>query len=239
MTTKITEAKIRQLLCGCLFSLALSTHAAVYTTNVTVGATIPDGNPIGYTSTINLSGISDTSISDVNVTLNISGGYNGDLYGYLVHDSGFAVLLNRVGKTSGNPAGYSDAGLIIKLDDAATTQGDIHLYQTVSGYATKILDGSSWQPDARNTNPLTVTDASTRNAELSSFNNLNPNGDWTLFFADMNGGHVSTLNSWTLEITAVPEPVNVALGCFAVFFVGFQFTRSWKSRRSDGAWRPI
>ena len=32
------------------------------------------------------------------MTLNLSGGWNGDLYAYLVHNSGFAVLLNRVGR---------------------------------------------------------------------------------------------------------------------------------------------
>jgi hypothetical protein len=37
---------------------------------------------------------------------------------------------------------------------------------------------------------------------------------WTLFIADLSGGSVSTLNSFSLDITAVPEPVNVALGTF-------------------------
>ena len=56
---------------------------------------------------------------------------------------------------------------------------------------------------------------------LNSFNSSNPNGTWTIFFADMasgGGSQHSTLGSWSLEITAVSEPVNVALGVFAGVF---------------------
>ena len=47
---------------------------------------------------------------------------------------------------------------------------------------------------------------------------MNPNGTWTIFFADLSSGETSTLNSWSLDITAVPEPVNVALGISAGVF---------------------
>ena len=39
------------------------------------------------------------------------------------------------------------------------------------------------------------------------------NGTWTLFFADLTrGGGQAYLDSWTLNLTVVPEPVTLALG---------------------------
>lgn len=173
---------------------------------------IPDANTTGWYDTRTVTETSVSEITDVNVTLTVAGGYNGDLYVTLAHSSGFSVLLNRVGRTSGNSFGYSDSGFSIKLDDAAATMTDIHLYQTVSGYS--ISGGATWKPDARNVSPLTVTDGSTRSAFLSAFNGLDPNGTWTLFVADLSGGDIAQVTSWGLEISAVPEPVNVALGAF-------------------------
>ena len=40
-------------------------------------------------------------ISKVDVMLDLSGGWNGDMYAYLLHDGVTSVLLNRVG-TPGN-----------------------------------------------------------------------------------------------------------------------------------------
>jgi hypothetical protein len=48
----------------------------------------------------------------------------------------------------------------------------------------------------------------------SAFSAANPNNTWTLFYADGVNGDQTTLNGWSLEITAVPEPINVALGIF-------------------------
>jgi len=73
------------------------------------GGVVPDGSLTGWSDTRNVTGAGG-AITDVNVTLSLSGGWNGDLYAYLVHNSGFAVLLNRVGRATGNPTGYGDAG---------------------------------------------------------------------------------------------------------------------------------
>ena len=59
---------------------------------------IPDGLRSGWNDTRPVSGSSGVwQTTDVQVTLHLSGGYNGDLYAYLTHGDGFAVLLNRVG----------------------------------------------------------------------------------------------------------------------------------------------
>ena len=55
----------------------------------------------------------------------------------------------------------------------------------------------------------------------SGFNGLNPNDTWSLELWDNNSTVGNELVSWSLDITAVPEPVNVALGVFgAVFAIG-------------------
>ena len=194
----------------------------------TLNAAIPDANINGYQNTLTISGQNDPAnvVSDVNVKLNFSGGYNGDLYVYLSHGSGFSVLLNRVGRTGGNSFGYGDAGFNITLDDGAGT--DIHAY---GGNGGNQLTGT-FQPDARNSDPALVLQIAPRNAYLNAFNTLDVNGDWTLFVADMSGGDVSTLVSWELDITAVPEPATVALGLFAAGFILLQGGRAWRKRRT-------
>jgi hypothetical protein len=53
------------------------------------------------------------------------------------------------------------------------------------------------------------------------FDGLNPNGTWGLVLWDHStSGIENGLVSWTLSITAVPEPVTLALGWFAGVFIG-------------------
>lgn len=186
------------------------------------GGVIPDANVTGWSDTRSLS-LSGTEINDVNVRLNISGGWNGDLYGYLVHSSGFAVLLNRPGRTSTDLFGYADAGFNITLDDSAAT--DIHLY---GGNGGSQLSGL-FKPDARTANPATVVSTDSRTAVLGNFNGLSADGGWTLFLADFAVGDQSTLVSWGLDISVVPEPTTWALvifGVAAVLFAGFRWCRA-------------
>jgi hypothetical protein len=117
--------------------------------------------------------------------------------------------------------GYSDPGFNVTFDDQGGT--DIHLYSPNN--TASPLTGT-WSVDGRNVNPLTVTSADARTAFLSSFNGLDPNGSWTLFLADMSGGDQSTLASWSLEISIIPEPTTVAMMVFGVVAVGV-----WAHRR--------
>jgi subtilisin-like proprotein convertase family protein len=188
------------------------------------GGVILDGNPTGWSdSRLIEDWPSGFSITDVTVSLHITGGLNGDLYAYLAHDSGFAVLLNRVGRTDGNAFGYNDAGFNITLHDSAP--GDIHLYGGNDG---NLLTGI-WQPDGRNVDPATVTDASPRTAMLSEFQGLDPAGTWVLFVADMSAGGVSVVNSWGLEVAAVPEPGTLALGVIGAALCLAFMRRQWNS----------
>jgi hypothetical protein len=100
-----------------LILLATSAHAAVVQYDFPdINAMISDANPGGWSDTRTISGWSaGYTITDVKLTLNLSGGYNGDLYAYLAHDSGFAVLLNRVGRTGSDPYGYGNTGMWLAL----------------------------------------------------------------------------------------------------------------------------
>ncbi len=204
------------------FALTLPAHATLYTYNI--NAAIPDGDDAGISDTRILSGLTG-QITDVNVTLNISGGYNGDLYGYLVHDSGFVVLLNRIGRTSTDEFGSSGGGLTVTLDDQAGGD-DIHL----APYSPGAVQTGTWTPDGRDNDPAAVLATDARTATLASFNGGDPNGSWTLFLADLSVGEQSTLVSWGLEIEAVPEPTTWALIAFAMM-AGVVTTGRWLQRR--------
>jgi hypothetical protein len=93
----------------CFLATPVRAQLVTNTYNFTVNEAIPDND---------LAGVSDTqtitpgilSITELIVTLSISGGFNGDYYAYLTHDTGFAVLLNRAGRTATEDFGYPDSG---------------------------------------------------------------------------------------------------------------------------------
>jgi subtilisin-like proprotein convertase family protein len=207
-----------------LLALAQTAQAS-FSYNFIENAVIPDGDLNGAAFTHQLTDVGGAlpgAITDLNVTLNLSGGYNGDLYAYLVHSTGFTVLLNRIGRSGTSGPGYSGSSLYVSLDDAGAL-GDIHTY---GGGALTPPDGppatsaASYQPDGRTADPLTGNMTPLGSTTLSSFNGLLGTGAWTLYLADVSGGDVSTLNSWTLEIAAVPEPASWLEASVAVLFLG-------------------
>jgi hypothetical protein len=220
----------------------LTAQAGIYSYNTPYN--IPDGNLGGVAHQVTVSGEA-SSLSDISVSINVSGGYNGDLYAYLSYNGALVPLLNRVGigstPSTTSAFGYANSGLHLVLSDTGAN-GDIHLYQQVSGYGSLIANGSStWTPDGRNINPSSSsrvdfdTAASSRLGLDTTFGGMNPNGTWTLFFADVSaGGGQAVVNGWSLDITAVPEPVNVALGLFGVLFAGVTAVR-WRLNRKAGS----
>ncbi len=236
-TPLLPPAMKKILVPACLLGLAASLHANLYsprwTTGFAQGGAIPDGNVTGWSDTRILTGIAENTILDVNVWLDLGGGWNGDLYAYLTHDTGFSVLLNRVGRTASDGFGYADAGMSVVLDDSAAL-GDLHGYRAIPGYATLIQGEHRWQPDGRAADPVTVLDTTPRTAWLSSFQGLDPNGAWTLFVADLSNGEEGWVRGWGLEITttngipAVPEGGSVLL-LTLLCWVGCGWTRASRS----------
>ena len=98
----------------------------------------------------------------------------------------------------------------------------------------------TYKPDGQTTSPLSSASSFaadggsiTLDAVGTGFGTMNPNGRWTLFFADVvAGGGKSSLSGWSLDITAVPEPVNMALGLFGVLFAGAIAVRRWLTRKA-------
>ena len=180
--------------------------------------TIPDGNPVGVSFTGTYDGAaSGATVGSLTVSLSISGGYNGNLYSYLVAPNGTMVmLLNQPGVTGSNPFGYAGSGLNVTLTDATTIGGNpVTGIQTTAETPGQLFSG-------------TYNAAGT----LGTFNNSSANGEWTLFFADMTaGGGQSQLTGWSLGITAVPEPVNVAMAIFGVSFIGVGAVRGYRNSR--------
>ena len=163
---------------------------------------IPDNNASGVAFNFNITAPAEALITDVEVSLNIAGGWNGDLYAYLSHGSGFSVLLNRPGRTAGNLAGAGVSGLNLTLSDHYLTDVHTAVNNPLTG---------NFAPDGRFVNPFTALDTDARTAFLSSFTGSDPKGDWTLFFADVSPLALSTIQSWTVNLSVVPEPGSAAL----------------------------
>ena len=205
---------LSSLLKRCLMGTALAwglTAAAqpiTMTTNFMVGAMVPDGDMSGLASVQTIS-TPISNLTDLKVSLKLSGTWNGDLYCFLTHGTGHSVLLNRVGRSSTSDLGYNDGGLDVTFDDTATN-GDIHAYrlQLSSSQGTPISGPltSVWAPDARVAYPTNVLDTDARSEFLASFNGVDPNGEWVLFVADMEAGDIHVLDSWSLEITGDTAP---------------------------------
>jgi subtilisin-like proprotein convertase family protein len=199
-----------------LLAVASASAGIITISSGTLDTPVPDGNPGGIYSTMNVSGLGNLlgSGDNVSLTLNISGGNNGDLYAYLSFNGTLVTLLNRPGVTGGNPVGYTDAGFNnVTLSDGNSVN--------VNSY------GGGGVPNSVSYNPAAGSTA------FQAYNGMNTAGGWVLFIADMSGGDPSqsVLNSWSLSLDVVPEPVNVALGVFAVLLLAVAGLR--RLRRSS------
>ena len=148
---------------------------------------IPAG--VGLVSVGTVSGLSG-NVSGMTLALNVSGGFNGDLYAYLVapNQTTTATLL---GVPGGNFTQVG-SGYNVTLSDAAT----VNIQSSSQSWGAVVA--GTFQPVVA----------------LSVFNGLAASGSWRLFIADQSSGDSGqpVLNSWNLSITtaAVPEPDQVA-----------------------------
>jgi len=198
-------------------------QATLYTTNwnsgFANGGVVPDNNFSGWSDTRMVSAVPAGAFTSLSVNLQLSGGWNGDLYAYLVHDSGFTVLLDHVGTgVSGVSAfGYGDSGMNVTL---AATGTSIHQYGGNSTFSS--APTGSWHTD--NTS-----------GSLASFLSTSPNGTWSLFLADTSSGGVTTVQNWGLQmdIVAVPEVETWIAAALAGAFGAFWLNRQLLGRKKD------
>ena len=213
------------ILSGAVLASLIAAQGTIYTTNWNSGfannGIVPDHNFSGWTDNRKVTAMPAGTLQDVRVTLDIAGGWNGDLYAYLVHEGGFTVLLNQVGPGA---FGYGDTGFAVTLSDSGTA--DLQNYQAHSpGYNGNGQLTGIWQADGVG-------------FAAGNFLSTSPNGTWSLFIADLSGGGVSTVQSWGLQmdIVAVPEVetwVAAALaGAFGAFWVNRQI---WGLNRRDAS----
>lgn len=196
-----------------VLAVGLPAPAATLIFDDPASAAIPDGSSSGLGRVIAVSSPGTTIVS-VQVDLHIAAAagdvaFTGDLYAFLAKGDQIAVLLNRPGRTSSAPAGYSD-NQAIDVSFTADAANDIHVYQDILGGAPDDTINGVWAADARETDPASVLDSDPRTATLSGFAGVESDGDWSLFVADVSTGATHELVSWTLTLETIPEP-SVAL----------------------------
>ena len=162
-------------------------------------------------------------------------------YGTLAGGSALGAIPdhNTIGLTESFTASESDSSisaltLTVVLQGGASTDlsGYLRLGNTGESRSydlTSLINGTSEAPGG-----TTYSVDFGTSGFNSTFNGQNPNDTWTLFFADSVPGDTTTLNGWSLDITAVPEPINAALGLFGVLLVvGTWVTHYIKKYRQD------
>ena len=211
-----TNKTLAGLLTLVLAGTASATIVDTYTSG-TLNLALPDNNPAGLSLSHTTTTANANLINEVDVTLNLSGGYNGDLYGYLLFQptgdgsATTSILLNRVGRTGASGYGDATSGFNITLSgDTTQSYANIH---SAGGTAGAVVSGT-YLADGRAISPTGDFTGVSSTAGLNIMNGNNANGTWTLFLADMSAGDQSTLVSWGLDISVVPEPVTYALGIF-------------------------
>jgi hypothetical protein len=204
--------------------------AAVITVSDPATTAIPDGHSSGVVRSVVVPPPSFGDVvlgAEVDVNLGAVQGepaFLGDLYLYLSNGTHLSVLVNRPGRRTGAPAGYSDnQSMIVTFSTAGAA--DIHDYRvTAAGSHTNPLTGALtgiWQPDGRAVDPAVVLDTSPRTAGLGVFNGDTASGTWNLFAADLSTGALHQINGWTLRLTTpdIPEPGSTALLASALLLI--------------------
>jgi subtilisin-like proprotein convertase family protein len=144
------------------------------------------------------------------------GTLNGDAALGAIPDNNM-IGLTEAATISGEGSSLSDVVLTVVLQGGFSSDlsGYLRLGNETGSTAynlTSLVQGQTLSGSSANTYTIDLG---------TTFASENPNNTWTLFFADTSAGGVTTLNGWSLDVTAVPEPVNVALEIFlGLFAVG-------------------
>ncbi|MBL9128295.1 MAG: hypothetical protein JNL97_11635 [Verrucomicrobiales bacterium] len=190
-------------------AVRLAASGQIFSVDFEVGASIPDDTSTGIADirTVRSSGSSIEGLS-VRLELSADPGFSaflGDLYAYVEHAGTISVLLNRPGRTPGTPWGYpDDRAMEIQFSDGGP---DIHAYRPIEDTPLSVPLLGTFGPDGRASDPAVVLDSDERTLLLDAFDGRSPDGDWTLFVADLSGGGRHRLVGWSLqfELTAIPE----------------------------------
>lgn len=169
---------------------------------------LPDNDPSGGVDVRTLAAPGYITGLTVDVSIGGPGSRNGDVYLSLSHESGFVVLLNRVGRNPGLAGGYADPGMTVTFSEGGE---DIHTYRTslFGNESTPLGDRltGTWGPSGRDADPASVTASTPITAAFGSFAGMPVAGDWILYAADLGSGGLVTVERWSLTVYTSPTPV--------------------------------
>ncbi len=154
--------------------------------------------PQVLTSTVQVSGAA-SFLCDVNLNLNITHTFNGDLDITLMSPAGTVVTI-----TTDNGASNDNVFAGTTFDDSANPGGQVPFV---------FNNGSVTDHQYQN---LVVVPLLTPEEALAAFIGENPNGDWTLTVSDDSNGDGGAINSWSIDIVtcacsvAPPCPADIS-----------------------------
>lgn len=178
-----------------------SASFADITDNSGAGFNIPDNDPAGIFSTINIA--ADETITDVTVTLfGLSHTWVGDVTAEVTHDgTSTAVLFERVGDTGGTSGDSSAFGGDYTFADGGA---DLWAAADAAGFGEVIAAGTYAASGLANA-PVSLS---------ASFSGESTQGNWTLFMNDVAQGDTGSITGWGISFSsssAIPEPGSFAL----------------------------
>jgi subtilisin-like proprotein convertase family protein len=150
---------------------------------------IPDGDSQGVSSTLQVA--EHYTVYDVDLDLNVTHGWTGDLVVTVSHNGITRTVIHRPGYPDlAPPWGFNDTGLDVTLDDDATVS--IEEYTTGGGVVTGTF---SPYPHA-----------------LSAFAGMDAYGEWIVTVADVEAVYSGTFDTWGLRIALFADPTGLCPG---------------------------
>jgi subtilisin-like proprotein convertase family protein len=223
---------------------AQATLYPLYSINSDPGTTgiVQDGNSFGNTFTAQVNAQSWERVVAAAVTLNIAGGWNGDLYAYLLAPDGTVAI--RLFDPTANLTGTSMNVTLTSFDMTDTTHFSVNgTYpgsQTLTPFSGQSIQGQSATAlTGGNTYGSLDTMYYGPNTPYAA-NDLTPlqyaalpaaAGSWTLWLADNTTDNLGDhqLLGWSLTLAVVPEPVTMSLGLFTVMLLALAgVKRCWQ-----------
>ncbi|MEO0974900.1 MAG: proprotein convertase P-domain-containing protein [Pseudomonadota bacterium] len=167
-----------------LMGLATASQAQVFAAGPGLGLELPDDDPGGITSTIDVTG---GAVENVRVIVSIDHTWVGDLIMTLTSPSGTTVsLVDRAGSEDGGFGDSSDlsSALSIGFNDGHEVSSEDAGADCINSPTDTIGDGC-----ARVFIPRDM---------LGGFVGEGASGTWTLFISDNAGGDLGALNGWVI-----------------------------------------
>ncbi len=188
---------------GLLIPVAGSEASLVVSRDFIVNQNLPEGGELANIEQVDFGA---ATIANVAVRLTLSGQSgpmaNSDWYAGIGYDQGgYAVLLNRVGKSDSERLGYLDNGFDVVFRDEGF---DIHRYREQVGELGLAPLTGEWAPDGRGTSPGEVTAADPRTELLESFRGHAAAGEWRLLLSQESLGGAAKIDKWGLELELDP-----------------------------------